>query len=49
MDKTSTLKLIAAAVMGWLSMVSCKIPNIIPDLGGAIGDMFKGIGDSIKF
>jgi hypothetical protein len=49
LEKTRKLKLIAAAVLGWLSIVSCKIPNIIPDLGGAIGDMFKGIGESIQF
>jgi len=50
MDKNRKLKLIVAVVMGWLSIVSCKIPNIVlPDLGGAIGDMFQGIGKSITF
>jgi len=49
MDKTRKIKMIGAAVLIWLTIASCIMPDVVSGLSGAIGDIFQSIGDSIKF
>lgn len=47
MDKRTKIKRIGQAVLAWLILTSCKMPDFIGDLGGAIGDMFGSLGRGI--
>lgn len=42
MDKQMKMKRIKLALLGWLVLASCQMPDFLSDLGRTIGDMFRG-------
>ena len=47
MNKHTKVKRIWLVVLGWLVLVSCKMPSAISGLGKAIGDMFGSFGKGL--
>ena len=47
MDKRKKIKQIGAAVLAWLVLVSCQMPDFLSGLGRTIGNMFGSIGKGI--